>query len=352
MRKAIVIDLDGTITVDDPTSGYEAKPVNEPVREAMGTARASGYEIVVHTARNMRTYAGDLEKIHAHTKPVAVAWLDGNAVPYDGLIVGKPWCGPGGYYVDDKNLHVEEFRFRFSEEVATKTVDVVVSFYNEGPNVEAAHQANSRLHRLFSIQHFVYVDNGSTDDTGARLDRIAEHDPAVKVVHVPKNLGYGNGYKSGLAEATADFVVTNHADSQFDAYGFFSGHADRIREAIREGRSVFPRRLNRPWLDVANTTVLRGVLALVLGRRLGDFNGQPKLLETSLAKAAAAGAPNDFTFDLWLYARFPQKRAASIEVLQKARLHGRSTWNVNWRAKARLFLAYLKTALSLRLSRP
>ena len=98
--------------------------------------------------------------------------------------------------------------------------------------------------------------------------------------------------------------------------------------------------------------MLRGVLALLLGRRLGDFNGQPKLLETSLAKAAAAGAPNDFTFDLWLYARFPRKRAASIEVLQKARLHGRSTWNVNWRAKARLFLAYLKTALSLRLSRP
>jgi capsule biosynthesis phosphatase len=349
-RSTVVIDLDGTLTRDDKSVAYEAKAVNEGVREAVRAARACGYDVVVHSARNMRSFAGNLDKIQAHTRPLAEAWLERNGIPYDELVLGKPWCGSEGYYVDDRNLHPEEFEFRFSEALATRSVDVVVSFYNEGPNVEAAHQANAKLRRLFQIRRFIYVDNGSTDDTGARLRSLAASDPAIQLVSVTLNRGYGGGYKTGIAHATADLLLTNHADSQFDAYAFFYVHAAQLARAVAQGQSIFPRRVNRPWLDALGTALLRGVLSWRLTRRVGEFNGQPKLLARSRIQAGLEQAPDDFTFDLWLYMQFAPDETAAFEVLQRGRLHGRSSWNTNWQAKARLFRAYLRTARRLRRS--
>jgi capsule biosynthesis phosphatase len=57
----------------------------------------------------MYTHQGDLGKINAITAPTLVDWLAKHSVPYDGLILGKPWCGEGGFYVDDKAIRPSEF---------------------------------------------------------------------------------------------------------------------------------------------------------------------------------------------------------------------------------------------------
>ncbi|GGI75326.1 hypothetical protein GCM10007973_10210 [Polymorphobacter multimanifer] len=57
----------------------------------------------------MRTFAGSVGKINVHTVPVIVSWLDRHDVPCDELIVGKPWCGEDGFYVDDKAIRPAEF---------------------------------------------------------------------------------------------------------------------------------------------------------------------------------------------------------------------------------------------------
>ena len=36
-------------------------------------------------------------------------WLNKHNVPYDEIIVGKPWCGENGFYIDDKALRPDEF---------------------------------------------------------------------------------------------------------------------------------------------------------------------------------------------------------------------------------------------------
>ena len=79
---------------------------------------ADGYVIVIHTARNMRTYDGEVGLINVHTLPVIVGWLDHHDIPYHEIIVGKPWCGPGGFYVDDRSLRPDEFARMSREEVS------------------------------------------------------------------------------------------------------------------------------------------------------------------------------------------------------------------------------------------
>ncbi|MFY0624559.1 MAG: capsular biosynthesis protein [Pelagimonas sp.] len=106
--KRLVIDVDNTLTLGD-TSDY-AKVA--PNLEVIGTLRAYkelGFEIVLHTARNMRTHKSNVGRINAVTLPILTTWLEEHDVPYDEIWTGKPWCGEAGFYVDDKAIRPDEF---------------------------------------------------------------------------------------------------------------------------------------------------------------------------------------------------------------------------------------------------
>jgi capsule biosynthesis phosphatase len=113
--KRLVIDLDHTVCVPQPVDA-SADPVRhyadaEPVAAVIAQLKAykaMGFEIAIHTARNMRTFAGDIDAIRAETLPLIADWLDRHGVPYDEIIVGKPWCGAEGFYVDDRAIRPSE----------------------------------------------------------------------------------------------------------------------------------------------------------------------------------------------------------------------------------------------------
>ena len=107
--KRLVIDLDDTLTVADATRSYADVDVREDVAAQLRAYKAQGFEVVISTARNMRTYAGSVGKITVHTLPVITAWLDEHDIPYDEILLGKPWCGKEGFYVDDKAIRPDEF---------------------------------------------------------------------------------------------------------------------------------------------------------------------------------------------------------------------------------------------------
>lgn len=116
--KRIVMDLDETIcsTVNGDYSNSIPKP---DVIERMRELKAQGFEIVISTSRNMRTYAGNVGKINANTLPIIVGWLEKHKVPYDEIYTGKPWCGTEGFYVDDRALRPDEFVRLSMEDIRT-----------------------------------------------------------------------------------------------------------------------------------------------------------------------------------------------------------------------------------------
>jgi len=62
----------------------------------------------------------------------------------------------------------------------------------------------------------IIVNDGSTDETAAIADRLAEEFQAVKAVHHSTNLGYGAALQSGFRAATKDWVFYTDGDAQFD----------------------------------------------------------------------------------------------------------------------------------------
>jgi len=101
--------LDDTISIDSSSELYPDKLPNIAVVEKLREYSREGFKIVIFTARNQRTYDGNLGLRNLHTLPVILKWLSAHKVPFDEIRLEKPWCGDGGFYVDDKAIRPSEF---------------------------------------------------------------------------------------------------------------------------------------------------------------------------------------------------------------------------------------------------
>ncbi len=105
----IVMDLDGTLTVEAAGVPYAELSPNAAVVAKLREYRAQGFKVAIYTARNMRTHAKSIGVINAQTLPAIVDWLRRHDIPFDEIHVGKPWPDSGGFYVDDRAIRPDEF---------------------------------------------------------------------------------------------------------------------------------------------------------------------------------------------------------------------------------------------------
>ena len=88
---------------------------------------------------------------------------------------------------------------------------------NEEGNIEnTVSKAEEVLKKLKLKYEIIIVDDGSTDATGEIAERLAQENPNIRVIHHPKNLGYGEALKSGFYNARYDTIVYTDGDGQFD----------------------------------------------------------------------------------------------------------------------------------------
>lgn len=116
--KNIIIDLDGTLTKDSATE-YSNKPVRMDIVKKLREYKEMGFHITISTSRGMRSYNGDIGKINVNILPDILEWLNKHEIPYDCVVLGKPWCGFDGFYIDDKAIRPSEFARMSYQEVQT-----------------------------------------------------------------------------------------------------------------------------------------------------------------------------------------------------------------------------------------
>lgn len=92
-------------------------------------------------------------------------------------------------------------------------VSIVVPVFNERPALEELVAEIDAT--LTGIDYeLIFVDDGSTDDSGVVLDRLAAANPRIKVVHFARNFGKATALAAGFAESTGDPIVTLDGDLQ------------------------------------------------------------------------------------------------------------------------------------------
>ena len=106
--KRLIFDLDNTIC-ETINGDYENSIPRIDIINKLKEYKNNGFDIVISTSRNMRTYNNNIGKISANTLPIIIKWLNDNNIPFDEIFIGKPWCGHDGFYIDDRSLRPREF---------------------------------------------------------------------------------------------------------------------------------------------------------------------------------------------------------------------------------------------------
>ena len=93
-------------------------------------------------------------------------------------------------------------------------VTVVIPAHNPGRYVEPC--IRSLLRQSLGRDQFevVFVDDGSTDGSGERLNRLAQEQPHVRVIHIPASGGPGRPRNIGLGAALGEYVQFLDADDE------------------------------------------------------------------------------------------------------------------------------------------
>lgn len=96
------------------------------------------------------------------------------------------------------------------------TVSVVISAYNEGESVNELHKELTKVMKELPLKKYelVFVDDGSSDDTYAKCQKLQAKDSHVKIVHLRRNFGHEIAMTAGMDYAQGEAVIFMDADLQ------------------------------------------------------------------------------------------------------------------------------------------
>lgn len=103
----ICIDLDGTIC-NHKKKGETYTDVlpKEGAKEFIKQLKRNGHQIVIYTARNMKTQEHNVGKVIKNIGKVTLDWLEQHGIEYDEIFFGKP---NADLIIDDRCLRFESW---------------------------------------------------------------------------------------------------------------------------------------------------------------------------------------------------------------------------------------------------
>jgi glycosyltransferase involved in cell wall biosynthesis len=148
-------------------------------------------------------------------------------------------------------------------------LSIVIPAYNESGNVEPLYK---EIRAAFAEKSYevIFVDDGSTDDTFAKLTELHEKYPEVRAISFKRNFKKSAAYSAGFAHARGRIVVTMDGDMQDDPQDV-QKLLDKMDEGYdviagwkHEGKGAFDRRVP--------SRIFNAVVSRLTGIDLHDFN--------------------------------------------------------------------------------
>ncbi|MFA7160073.1 MAG: glycosyltransferase family 2 protein [Kiritimatiellia bacterium] len=147
------------------------------------------------------------------------------------------------------------------------SVSIVVPFYNEQEVLPAMHQRLVESLKDFPGEtEFIFVDDGSADNSAAILMEKARVDTRVKLIRLSRNFGHQIAITAGMDHAGGDAVVIIDADLQ-DPPEIIPLLINKWMEGFEVVYAVREQRAGETWLK-------KGLAALFykIFRRMVDFD--------------------------------------------------------------------------------
>ncbi|KOV36350.1 glycosyltransferase family 2 protein [Streptomyces heliomycini] len=156
-------------------------------------------------------------------------------------------------------------------------VSVIIPVYNPGVYIEDCIASLQRQSLPPDAYEAIFVDDGSTDGTPARLDRLAAGDPRMRVIHQENSGWSGKPRNVGIAAARGEFVMFvdnddylgDEALERMYAYGVAHGADVVVGKMAGKNRGVPVElfRRNHPRATVENAPLIDSLTPHKMFRR-------------------------------------------------------------------------------------
>jgi glycosyltransferase involved in cell wall biosynthesis len=234
---------------------------------------------------------------------------------------------------------------QFVQHDATLDMSVIIPVYNEAQNVAELHERLAAV--IDRPAELIFVDDGSTDDTAARLSQIAEADPRVVVIRFRRNFGQTAALSAGIDHARGRIIVPIDGDLQNDP-----ADIPRLLARLDEGYDVVSGwRVDRkdPFHRRLPSIIANRLVSAISGVRLHDYGCSLKAYRRSvLQDVRLYGEMHRF---VPIYASWQGARVTEMPVTHHPRTRGKSNYGIERTLKVVLDLLVVKF-LSSYLTKP
>jgi glycosyltransferase involved in cell wall biosynthesis len=98
-----------------------------------------------------------------------------------------------------------------------QSISIIFPAFNEEENIaRAVEHARETISKFFNDIEIIVVNDGSSDTTGAIIDKMAAVADDVIPIHHQVNRGYGAALRSGIYKASKGLIFFTDSDLQFD----------------------------------------------------------------------------------------------------------------------------------------
>lgn len=157
--------------------------------------------------------------------------------------------------------------------------------YNEqGHIATVAKKAMSILPNVAKKWEVLVINDGSKDNTGKIIDKLAKENKNLKAIHHKVNRGYGAAFKSGLYGAKYDWITFTDSDGQFD-FSEITNFIDKQRETGADLVIGYYKKRQVSKTKIITSKMWELVVFLLFGLHVKDIDCGFKLISKKVVDA-------------------------------------------------------------------
>jgi glycosyltransferase involved in cell wall biosynthesis len=146
-------------------------------------------------------------------------------------------------------------------------ISIIVPVFNEAEAlIEVCQGVRRELTQIGITWEMIFINDGSTDSTDSILNRLAEEDQRVRVIHFKRNLGQTAAMMAGFDHARGEVIIPLDGDGQNDP-----ADISKMLEALNQGYDVVS-----GWRkDRQDNYIQRNVPSILANKLISFVSGVP-----------------------------------------------------------------------------
>jgi len=201
-------------------------------------------------------------------------------------------------------------------------LSIVIPVYNEEQNVLELYKRLAGVSK--DSVEFIFIDDGSTDETSARLRELALRDKRLRLIRFRRNFGQTAALSAGIEHARGEIIIPMDGDLQNDPRDI-----PRLLEKLEEGYDLVSGwRIDRhdPLGKRLPSQIANRLISWISGVRLHDYGCALKAYRRSvLEDVRLYGEMHRF---VPIYASWQGARVTELPVNHHPRTRGKSHYGI------------------------